>query len=194
MNKLILCLFVCSCGPRNTECAQNMFSNVTSYSVNVDQVTVSGYKIDTSGYSIDLSTLDKRIDKIRTCLDNFYHRYPVLTEQQMNDWQCLSRDMRKEFNTNCMVIKVVEPFYTNCSNEQHIKTSEGGSPAYADSRLCEEKGLTVTGSCPCVWRTAIQDDWVVITPPIMNLWDIVRAQTGCNNIWRSPLSECASEK
>lgn len=203
MNKLFLFLFLFSfscCSERDSECSSNQFLNITNYKVLPNQVTKSGFKVDTSGLYVDLEKLDERLLKIEKCLQEVYEEFPSITLEQNVTWKC----MRLNFSSidvlpkNCLIIKVVEPIIPNpickIDGEQFIRGCEKCGPAYADERGCYEKGMKVSKECPCCWRTAIQDDWVIITPPKMNLWDVVRMATSCNGFWTSkpcPFVRCA---
>ena len=169
------------------DCPANLYANITAFDINFDAITQSGIKIDTNNNMVDLGKLDERIDLIESCI--LKKSVTILPS-----WQCI-RESQQPLNRDCLGIKIVEPIYSKCSSWQFIgaRDSTGqlvGIPA--QNELCEEKGLLPTAECPCLWRTTIQNDWTIITPPAMYLWEIGRVMTSCNNIWHSDFAECLS--
>ena len=178
MKALWLFLLLSSCGIE-APCYDGRFENVTHYPVNPNHITASGVKVD-DVFGVDLVVLDERVRKIEDCLVEVAETVKVMKPE----WECITLPEPKPFNRDCLVIKVVAPIYSSCSDWQFID-------ALAPQELCDEKGLTATPECPCRWRTAIQDNNVIITPPALYLWDLVRIYTSCNMIWDSPFAVCA---
>jgi len=168
----VFCLLGCG-PPPNQDCPPNFFQNLTSYTVNPTYVTKSGISVDSS-YPIDLDDLDRRLGLIRACIR------AKMAQELDPSWQCLG--YRAIPPLSCLTIKVVEP-YPSCSEWQLL-------PVPAPDQLCIDKGLTPTPECKCMWRNLVQDDWVIITPPALYLWEAASSLTGCRNIWKSNFVEC----
>lgn len=183
----MLCVMVCSCGPTKNCYENNYFSNVSNYSVSPNSSTQSGIQVDVRDvdYSkVDLSVLDARIKAIEECLSSVAQENPTITSEQQKAWQCIRSNFSPEpFKRDCLVVKIVDPVYSKCSDQQFIS-------APAPKALCEAKGLTPTAECPCLWRSAIQNNNVLITPPALYLFDLGRIWSSCNNIWYSPFAKC----
>ena len=163
-------------------CYQNFYQNITNYEVRADTTTPSGIRVDTGGYAVNLIALDARITKIEMCIKQVAKSLTLSAENKKN-WQCSRENLKGELIRDCLVIKVVAPTFSKCSDWQFI-----GVPA--PNELCLAKGVKPTAECPCMWRTAIQDDNIIITPPAMYLWEVGRVMTSCNNIWHSPFAKC----
>lgn len=176
-----------SCGDL---CYSNLYLNITDYPVNPNAVTPSGIQVDTF-IDLDLQRLDQRISQIETCLKNLVGAEYIISQKEMIEWQCLKNTFYpEEFKRNCLVIKVVEPVFSQCSDWHFID-------ALAPQEQCEAKGLEQDKNCPCRYRWAIQNENVLITPPghlgDLYLYDLVKIWTGCNNYWISSFSICAEE-
>jgi hypothetical protein len=182
----ILCvLSVAACGyDGGGQCYNGYFENITNYTVKPDAVTPSGIRVDTGGYAVDFIKLDARLAQMEACIQEVARASLALPRETLQKWQCLKFD-DTPLNRACLVIKVVSPAYSSCSDWQHI-------PVEAPADLCEAKGLTPTADCHCLWRTAIQDNNTIITPPAMYLWDVGRMMTTCNDVWRSDFAKCLS--
>lgn len=189
----LLAQLICACCPLFRlwcpECVHGGFQSITSYPFRTIHTTPKGIRVDDGmGYGADLAKLDARVDAMETCFREEMRKLPVLTLEQQNAWGC---QMVKGFGESwplkrtCIWIKVVPPVTSTCSDQQFI-------PAKAPDALCRAKGIEPTAECPCLWRTAIQDDRVIITPPAMYLWEIGRLWTLCNNVWASPFARCLS--
>lgn len=179
---LIAVFFICGCPPKN-DCYMNMFSNITAYIPKWTMTTPAGYRLDTTDAvpDISLEILDIRLNNIEKCVLEVAKNNPVAKPE----WACLGNKLIAEpIKKNCLLIKVVKPVMSKCSTWQHI-------PVKAPDQLCRDKGLEPTAECPCLWRVAVQDDNILITPPAMHLWDIVRIMTSCNGMWSSPLAACS---
>jgi len=188
---LYLVFVVCGCG--NNECYYNFFMNITDYDVDYDNLlfTGSGIQIDSSGYHVDLDALDTRILNIERCLINTSNVICPLSGEDANRFQCSGYNLNTEpFLRECMVIKIVKSVSSKCTPE------EGFLPIGAPQELCDAKGLSRNSECPCRWRTAIQDNNILIVPyekevENLNLWDLVRMWSGCNMFWASKeLAKC----
>lgn len=168
-------------------CYSNYFANVTSYKIVPNATTSKGIKVDTaSNFNTDLEELDRRIDKIEACMLEEMRKLPLLTEQQRQEWQCPDKGfIAEELKRECVQIKVVSAVVSECSAWQLL-------PVLAPNKLCLDKGVIPTIECPCRWRTVVQDDYRIITPPAMYLWELPRVMTGCNNIWKSPFAKCTA--
>ena len=178
-NKIgIILFFLSSCD--DGKCLPNFYKDVTSYKVNSTFI-INGINIDKSEYiNVDLSSLGKRLNNIEECIKKVISSYEIIPDS----WECVRKKIELQ-PRECIIIKIVPPIYSTCSDWQFTN-------AYAPDELCIEKGFYPTKECPCRWRSAIQNDVVLITPPNLYLWDIIRIYTGCNNIWKSPLSQCTS--
>jgi hypothetical protein len=183
-----LCLFM-FVGCKTTSCYRNYFANVISpiLSISIDKRTLKGIGIDSGGYSVDTTKLDGRVDKIVACIQEVGKTIGMASIENATTWQCLRRDFSKmeDIKRSCLVIKIVPPVYSKCSDWQF-------TGAKAPDAGCISKGLTPTAECPCMWRSAVQNDNILVTPPAMYIWDIGRIFTGCNNIWFSPFAKCLS--
>lgn len=181
---LIATVFM-ACGEDSAgHCYQNSYQNITKYEVRAEKITPSGIKVDTGGYAVDLIALDARIAKIEACILRVAVESLALPAEDKKDWQCLREvNTNQELMRDCLVIKVITPTLSKCSDWQFIGV-------VAPDEFCLAKGIAPTSQCPCMWRTAIQDDNVVITPPAMYLWEVGRIMTSCNNIWYSPYAKC----
>lgn len=183
---LSIVIFV-ACGEDSSgRCYQNFYQNITNYEVSPDVVTPSGIKVDAGGYAVDLVALDARIAKIEACIQAAAAESLALSAEEKKSWQCLREvDSDQKLSRECLVIKVVTPTFSKCSDWQFIGVM-------APDEGCLAKGLTPTSECPCMWRTAVQDDNIVITPPAMYLWEVGRIMTSCNDVWHSPYAKCLS--
>jgi hypothetical protein len=77
-------------------------------------------------------------------------------------------------------------FISPCSGQQLL-------PYNAPEALCEQKGIKPTQDCPCMWRVALQDNWLIVTPPNLLLFkaELTRLVTGINNPWlNNEISKC----
>lgn len=185
-------------------CYNNHLENITDYKITPNQKTQSGIKVDTNLISTntppqDLNELDGRIAKIESCIQEVMTEVQNITREQMENWQCLRQHFEpEELKRQCLVIKFVPPIYSECSDWQFIGEN-------ADQQYCESKGLEPNAECPCRWRTAIQDENTIITPPYDTrskipptnppapyLWELGRMMTSCNNAWASPFARCLS--
>ena len=188
---LFIFLFTCE---KDNDCYENYYQTITDYSVNPNATTPKGIQVDTGGYQVDLARIDGRIDKIWSCIQDVTAINPI----PQPEWQCLKTKFSpdEKLKRDCLVIKMVKPFYTNlkCSEEnwQFIGYDEKSTEGLkAPDALCEAKGLKPSKECPCMWRTAIQNENIIITPPDIYLWEIGRL-TSCNNVWHSPFAKCLS--
>jgi hypothetical protein len=171
-------LIFTACGDH---CPRNFFQNVTDYRVAPTVSMITGWRIDSDiGFFTALTELDARMDKMDDCVLKVAAGIKSLNPI----WGCIRPLPTQPFDRSCLIVKVVPPVYSACSTWEHL-------PAEADPRFCRDKGLEPTLECPCLWRSAIQDDYVLVTPPAMYAWDIVRMYTGCNNLWGSPFAVCA---
>jgi hypothetical protein len=181
MKKLVLFIFLLPACAEYSDCYQNFFEDITDFEINPDMATGSGIKVDSGGFDVDLFALDARIGMMEWCITGVMANNPEPDPK----WQCLYRNFTgmRRLKRSCLIIKIVPPVYSKCSKWQFI-----GVPA--PNELCRAKGINPTPECPCMWRTAVQDDNVVITPPALYLWEIGRIMTSCNNIWESPFAPC----
>lgn len=162
--------------------------------VSINLVTPDGIQVDTSGYEIDAALLDKRVGKIEACI------LRVMAENPIPDsaWQCIPANYKPgPLKRGYFTIKLVKPVI-GCTSWQLL-------PIPAPDELCVDKGLPPDQHCPCMWRTAIQDENIILSPPPETrpdiqptsipapyLWEIGRMMTSCNGIWLSPFSKCLS--
>jgi len=167
---LLLFFLLVKCGPNN-QCYRNGFTNITWYDISPDIALESGIRVDSGGWEIDTKKLDERLTSIDKCLIDTAKEFGYI-------------DVLSGLKTECIVIKVVDPV-EGCSEQQFIDV-------LAPEKLCKAKGVEPTPNCPCRWRTALQDDNVVITPPSIYLWEVVRMHTGLDLIWDTPFVKCAA--
>jgi len=184
MKYIIFCLFLFSCDINRTidQCYFNYYANVGTWVVNPDKVTPSGIKIDSGGYLIDLEKIDKRIKNIEQCIIEVAKEYERKGFE--NQWQCIRPIKPESLKRDCLMIKIVNPIYSNCGKDWEFIGIK------APDKLCEDKGLIITPECPCMWRTAIFQDNVIISPPALYLWELGRIITSCNAIWASEFAKC----
>lgn len=181
---LLFFVVFCGCSEENN-CYKNAYRDITNLPVSPDKKTPSGIRVDTGGHDVNLAELDRRIANIEKCILDTAKEYGFATRTEMADWQCLSNDftMIEELRRECLIIKIVAPVLSKCSNWQFIGIK-------APDELCLAKGVTPTPECPCMWRSAIQNENVIVTPPALYLWDIGRIMTSCNNVWFSLFAKC----
>lgn len=175
---------------------RNFFDVPAQYKMeaNPSMLTPGGIQVDAAGYEINLAILDERVLKIETCILRVMSENPVPDQA----WQCIPANYKiKPLKRNYLIIKLVPPA-PSCSNWQLL-------PIPAPDEYCIAKKLKPAPECPCMWRTAIQDENIILTPPPETrpdipptsvpapyLWEIGRMMTGCNKIWPSPFVECLS--
>ena len=201
---LIFTWFATSC---QEECYWNNYSNFTDYSIEVDSYTPSGIGVDTDRgtFTVDLAALDERINKIESCIHEVMDENPDFDDETTEKGQCWGegkfyRDVWpfERLRRHCLKIKLVPPVYSECSDWQFIRATVDPDP-----ELCREKGVEPTPTCPCLWRTAIQDENTIISPPPETrsdvdpvsvpapyLWEIGRMMTSCNYVWYTPFAKC----
>ena len=167
-------------------CYSYPYSDVSSFSIKPNLKTKSGIDIDnTSGIDIDLDKIDYRLSSIETCMKDTLLKLSTITKDNLKEWGC-TNDFPKDVSIkrNCIIIKVVPAVISPCTTEWQfigIKAPDAG---------CLSKGLITTKECPCQWRTVIQGNSVIVTPPAMYLWEIPKLITGCSMLWKSPFAKC----
>lgn len=163
---MLLCvsLMLISCFPTQDCYLNNHYKNITHCQINITDYTDQGIAIDMSGFNINLKEIDRRIDAIEQCFS------------EVSGYE-------EKIKRECLTIKVVVPILSQCSDQQMV-------PVKAPDEFCNNKGITPTKECPCLWRTAIQDNTTIVTPPVMYLWEIGRIHFGNNNIWESEYAKC----
>lgn len=172
------------CGDKH--CYNNFYNDVAGYTFNPNLITQKGISIESS-FLVDLLDVDDRVQKITNCVANITLLKPIISHEEQIAWQCLSREMRlPPYDLSCIGVKIMKPVENNCSNWQVL-------PVSAPDSLCIEKGIIPTNECPCRWRSLIINDSIVITTPVVYLWDVARIITGCNNVWHSPYAACMGE-
>jgi hypothetical protein len=175
----------------NYKCYKNWYSNVhPPVEVTPNLKTPKGILVDTTGVKtkVDLKKLDDRIDAMSVCLMDLMKAKPKLNEKEKQAGNCnldIFDGTKDPIKRDCLIIKVVPVYKMSANNEWQLLN------APAPDEVCMEKGLKPTVKHPCMWRSAIQDQNVLITPPALYLWDIVRMATGCNNMWKTHFSKCA---
>jgi len=203
---LLIFALLSACGPKDGG-YHNFYSNITNYSVHPTHITSAGIQIDAGNSYPDLFTLDYRISQIEACLLNSMKNYPHITTEERNKWQCLSNDVnpKEKLKRKYLIIKLVKPFFSNKSDWLFIGQNENStSPLEAPQSACQAKNLEP----PCYWRTAIQNENIIISPnpyldmkreipqtspPTPYLWEIGRMMTGCNLTWYAPhFAKCLS--
>lgn len=172
-------------------CHENHFQNISKYVFTKTHGTKSGIEIDLKEVNkrdtIDLGILDTRINLIVSCIKDVGNNIGTITDQEKAKWACVANVFDIKFidqKLKCLKVKVVEPILSKCSEWQFLDLET------SNDQPCLDKGIKPTRECPCRWRTAIQDDCIVVTPTALYLWDIGRALTSCNNIWVSPFAKC----
>jgi len=180
---IFIALLFTACESKS-DCYQNYYENITNYEINSNISTKLGIRVDSSDYKVDLQELDNRITKIENCIKQVALEVENTPQNEKKKWQCLHDvDPNTGLKYKCIVIKIIAPHYSKCSDWQFIGVK-------APDQYCLDKGITPTVDCPCMWRTAIQDNNHIITPPALYLWEIGRIMTSCNNIWYSPFAKC----
>ena len=100
---------------------------------------------------------------------------------------CLEMSIRRDW----FVVLIPDDWFESaCSGEQLI-------PYAANPALCRAKGIEIAEecewvsvpteecACPCNWRVATQEDYIIVTPPNLRLFaaELSRMVTGINNPW-----------
>ncbi len=169
-------------------CPLGHYQSLSTYAFKETHRTSKGVRVDDSlGYGIDLELLDLRVDNMRGCIQEEMLKLAVITAEQRTSWGCagIGFDESYKLSRGCFAIKVVAPIKSACSDWELL-------PIPAPDVLCQAKGLEVSADCPCRWRTVIQDDFLIITPPALYLWEIAKIWTQCSNTWASPFAKCLS--
>lgn len=185
MKKLVLFLLLLPACGDPPDCYQNYYQNITNFEVNPDMATESGIRVDSGGFKVDLFNLDVRIGMMEWCIGGIMLNNPHPSPEDLRKWQCLRKNFvgAEKLKRSCLVIKVIPPNISKCTGVENI-----GVPA--PEEYCLIKGMQPKPECPCMWRTAVQDDSVIVTPPAMYLWELGRVMTSCNDIWKSPFADC----
>lgn len=170
-------------------CYSTWFSNVGGFEVKPNAKTSKGVKVDIAqGLKVDLVAMDGRLDKIESCLQGIPTF--VLTEEQRQAWSCPMRAWKPApLKRECLEIKVVHAVGSSCHPEWQF------IDALAPEASCTAKGLQPTPECPCRWRAGIVDEYKIVTPPAMYLWNVTYVATACSNPWGtaalpSPFAAC----
>jgi hypothetical protein len=158
----------------NDRCYLGGYLSLTNYKVDGCVETTGGVRVCNDFWQVDLDFVDSRVDELEECLGVKIKRgcFAILIP---NDW-----------------------FISACSGEQML-------PVAAPYSQCEYKGIYLpeecrglskpTTECPCVctYRTALQDDFYIVTPPDLKLFkvDLSRLVTNINNVFGDPaISKC----
>lgn len=185
-------IFVCGCN--QPDCYWNNYRNITGYNINPSTETPNGIAVDTSGFDVDLEEIDRQVDSLENCLRTAFAENPFIDEEtaELQDCRIDGYEFRTEFdpeitiNRDCLVVKIATDWSVSpCSGQQVF-------PCNIDPAVCEAKGIEVTEECPCMCRSMIQDENVIITTPDLYLFrgELARMITGCNNPWFDPVSQC----
>lgn len=162
-------------------------SDVTAYEFAATATTAGGISVDAS-INVDLAALERRVRAIDSCVQRQATKIPSMTDKQKLNWGCVGQWQGgpiQPLKLDCLRIKVVPSVASKCQSDWQLL------PDRAPDAACIAKGLHPTADCPCRWRTVLQGDRTVVTPPAMYLWPVVQMMTGCSNFWASPLAECA---
>jgi hypothetical protein len=164
-------------------CYGSMIFEDKYYDVKSNITTPKGWHVDATEQSFDVAAFDARMDKIETCLLGLMTEYKTLTEDQRVKWGCWPRGYDpKPLSRDCLEFKIV-PAVKGCSDWQFTKV-------LAPDAGCLAKGITPTPTCPCRYRTYVQGNRIVVTPPALYLWEVTRIVTGCSGAWSSPFAKC----
>ena len=183
---VLLSSLICGgCGP---DCYWNLYTNVTKYSIQTNQVTESGIAVDTiQSYQPDLEAIDSAVLRVEACLEDLRQSgYFPVPKSQCIDLPLRAAPIKRE----CLKVKIVAPVTGTCSEWHFLREK-------APQEFCDAKGLESDPDCPCRWRWATQDDCHIVIPvPHENhalyLYELVRIHSGCNNYWADPeLARCA---
>lgn len=164
---VLICFLFCGC---DYEGYWNGYMNITDYDINLDAVTPRGIYVDTSGFEIDLEEIDRQVDFLENCLQE-----NSIISQIHREW---------------FVVKIAPDwFVSECSGQQIF-------PCEMPDSVCENKDLEITEECPCMCRSAIQDENTVVTTPNFYLFrgELARMATGYNNPWFYPVSGCLLDR
>jgi hypothetical protein len=156
-------------------CEVPWHSNFTSLPVKVSGRTPDGLLLDDPEQQLDQAEIDRITKQVVACV-----RTAGRTEANLcADTPALGRKIE-----GCLVIKVPEWHYSQCTNEQVFSCS-------VPAASCEAKGQF--GPCPCSCRAIIQDGYVIITAPNHRLYAGALTQylTGCWYVWTGELETCA---
>lgn len=148
--------------------------SMSSYKLERHIYTPAGIKVYNNYQEVDLNFIDTQVEELETCLNI-------------------------SINRSCFAILIPDDwFISQCSGQQML-------PVTAPYEQCAIKGLYLpeecrglsrpTENCPCVctYRVALQDDYIVVTPPALRLMkvDLARLVTNVNDVFSDPLiSKC----
>lgn len=170
---VIISLLFCGC--YEDDCYCNWYKSITDYNVSGKYFfSPAGIKIYPNNNTIKLQEIDKKVEELEECLNIKVKR-------------------------DCFIILIPDDWYiSSCSGEELLPVS---APYY----LCEDKNIRIeescrwldkpTKECPCVcaWRSAIQDDHILVLTPNLKMLklELTRLTTGVNNPWIKPeLYQC----
>jgi hypothetical protein len=182
--RFLLCLFFFSCGPA-PKCPDYTcgWYNVYDYEITDTTFTSNKIEIDTTGQDIDLELIDEIVDRTEECLLNV-----VLSTEEAEDGWCYRQIYSPApIKRNCLLIKIPDDWTMSCDGKEQVLKDK------APFEGCAAKGFDKDPDCPCRWRAAIQDTYViVITPNLRLLGDpLVKLATGCDAPWNTPqLAAC----
>ncbi len=213
INAILTILWICVLGTGNIGCDRDtcyhnnfqtdLYSDYPDFyhDATPDIITPDGIQVDSGGFPIDVNELDRRVNQIEECvLKVMKEEFPDdLTMKQQMKWGCYTDNFnnRGPLKRDCLIIKIVPPQYSKCSDWLFLD-------AIAPDSFCIAKGLTPTPECPCRWRNSIIDENILLTtveirpdiplssPPAPYLWDIATMMTGCTQMWKMPFAKCAS--
>lgn len=187
---IILFLAGCSDGKR---CNNNNYQNITQYEIAVNSVTPGGVNVDDSGFFVDLEELDRQINEMEICVQNALSGGIDMATAETQDCRIDGWDYRTDFvdisvRRECLTVKISPDWRVSTCSEEYMEVF----PCEINPQVCIDKGLEITDECPCMCRSTIQDENVVVTTPNLYLFrgELARQMTGCNNPWFGAVSAC----
>lgn len=183
--------FCCSCDCY--DCYHNYYQNITNYEVNPNTITPGGIQVDTSDFEVDLEEIDRQVDYLENCMqENFSSPDFEVSGEVLDQQECWNEDLSPDIivRRDCLIVKIAPDWFVSpCSGQQVFECNIRDS-------VCEDKGLEITDECPCMCRSTIQDENVIITTPDLYLFrgELGRMVTSCNNPWFEPVNECLLDR
>lgn len=179
----LVSLVAAACGPQGN-CYHGNYLNITNYKVSIDEYTPKGIGIDQPNnpeHKLDPNEIDWLVDHLESCLNENFAKNPVISEEQAKNAWCMQKEFYNPITIKreCISVKVPDDLYHSQCSEQWL------FPCNIDQQLCKDKGLNPGGNCPCHCRAMVQDDNVVITNHMLNVFlaETARIVTSCNNTW-----------
>jgi hypothetical protein len=187
---VLMSLLICSCSPAKCEEYQSSYYNVHNYEIGQTTYTWNTIEVDTTGQEVDLSLVDQMVTAVEDCLADIG---TLSYEEGRAAWCLRSTENRfiipREIKRECLLIKIPDNWVMSCDGKEQLLRNK------APFEGCRQKGFGEDPNCPCRWRAAIQDTWIiVVTPNLRLLGDpLVKLVTDCDYPWGSEkLARCAN--